>query len=121
MKVIVAGGRDIEDFMTVTKAIMQGLVYLNAYSLTKPIEIVSGMARGVDSLAIEFASAIGYSIKTFPADWDKYGKSAGPTRNKQMAEYSDALIAIWDGKSRGTKNMIVQMEKIGKPVYVHRI
>ena len=54
----------------------------------------------------------------FPADWDKHGRAAGPIRNKQMADYADVLIAVWDGKSRGTKNMIDEMNKLMKPVYI---
>lgn len=70
------------------------------------IEVVSGGASGADALGEMYAKERGYSIKRFDADWYKYGRSAGPRRNKQMAEYADALLAYWDGKSRGTKNMI---------------
>lgn len=56
-------------------------------------------------------------VKEFPADWDKFGKGAGPIRNKQMADYADALLLIWDGESRGSANMKSQMEKLGKPIY----
>lgn len=60
-------------------------------------------------------------VKRFPADWDRHGRAAGPIRNCQMAQYADALIAIWDGKSRGTKNMIDEMNKCGKPVLIRRV
>jgi len=53
----------------------------------------------------------------FPADWDTHGRAAGPIRNKQMAEYGDALLLIWDGESRGSANMKSNMKKLGKPVY----
>ena len=53
-------------------------------------------------------------IKFFPALWDQYGKSAGMIRNKQMAEYGDFLLAFWDGKSHGTKNMIKTMKEMNK-------
>jgi hypothetical protein len=59
--------------------------------------------------------------KRFPADWDRFGRSAGPKRNKQMAEYGDALIAVWDGESRGTKTMIEFARERGLQVYIHRI
>ena len=47
-----------------------------------------------------------HAVAYFPADWDKYGKAAGFIRNEQMAQNADALVVFWDGKSRGTKNMI---------------
>ena len=59
-----------------------------------------------------------YSKKYIYLDWNKHGKAAGPIRNRQMAEYADCLIAVWDGKSRGTKNMIDEMNKLMKPVFL---
>jgi hypothetical protein len=69
-------------------------------------EFVSGGARGADQLAEKYSSQIGIPIKVFPADWDKYGRSAGPRRNEQIVEYCDRLIAFWDGKSKGTQYSI---------------
>ncbi|WP_417886662.1 hypothetical protein [Zunongwangia sp.] len=54
----------------------------------------------------KYAQPKGYAIKQFPANWNKYGKSAGYRRNAEMAEYADALIAFWDGKSISTKHLI---------------
>ena len=59
-------------------------------------------------------------MRVFPADWDKYGKRAGYLRNVQMAEYADALLAFWDGESRGTKNMIDEALSRGLKVGVKR-
>jgi hypothetical protein len=56
----------------------------------------------------------------FPADWKTHGKAAGPIRNRQMAKNAEALIALWDGNSRGTKNMIETATKLGLKVYVKR-
>ncbi len=56
-------------------------------------------------------------LKEFPPDWEKHGKAAGPIRNKEMAEYADALLLIWDGKSRGSASMKKEMEKLEKPIY----
>lgn len=53
-----------------------------------------------------YAKERGYAVSEHPADWDRYGKSAGYIRNKEMAEEADALMAFWDGKSRGTMHMI---------------
>ena len=83
-------------------------------------EVVSGTAIGVDQLGEQWAKEHGVPVARFPANWDSFGKGAGYIRNKQMADYADALIAIWDGKSRGTEHMIKTMEALGKPVYVYK-
>lgn len=69
-------------------------------------EVVSGTALGIDQAAIEWAHGVGIPVRKFPANWNKHGKRAGYLRNEEMADYADALIAIWDGESRGTKHMI---------------
>jgi hypothetical protein len=101
MKVIIAGGRTFNDY---------DLLYQNCDKVLRikknEIEIVSGTANGADKLGERYASEKGYPIKEFPANWDKYGKSAGYKRNEEMAKYADGLIAFWDGKSKGTKHMI---------------
>jgi len=66
----------------------------------------------------KYANERGYPIKQFPADWNKYGKSAGYKRNEEMAKYADALIAFWDGKSKGTKHMIDLAKRYGLKVKV---
>jgi hypothetical protein len=98
MKVIVAGSRNITKYAIVEKAIQD-----SGFDVT---EIVSGGARGVDTMGETWAVKRGIKIQRFPAEWEKYGVSAGPIRNSKMAEYGEALIAIWDGVSKGTKNMI---------------
>lgn len=71
----------------------------------------------MDSCAKKLAEEMLGHSRTFKADWNTYGKTAGPKRNAQMAEYGDALLVIWDGKSRGSANMKSEMLKLGKPVY----
>lgn len=100
MKVIIAGGRDFNHLQALCDNCDKIL------SNQTNIEVVSGTAKGADTLGEVYADLRGYDVTKFPADWDKYGKGAGYIRNKEMAEYADALIAFWDGKSRGTKNMI---------------
>lgn len=65
-----------------------------------------------------WAKRKGIPVKRFPADWNQYGRRAGPLRNREMARYADALIAIWDGKSRGTRSMIDEALREGLEVYV---
>ena len=61
---------------------------------------------GKTTFSKKYAQEKGYEIHRFPADWDSFGKSAGYIRNEQMAQNADALVAFWDGQSRGTKHMI---------------
>jgi hypothetical protein len=82
-------------------------------------EVVSGTARGIDSIGESWARDNKIPLKQFPADWDTYGRSAGYIRNAEMADYADALIAIWDGKSRGTKHMIDIATKKGLEVFIY--
>lgn len=100
MKIIIAGCREFNDYNLLCKYCDKAL------SLQNKIEIVSGTANGADKLGEQYANEKGYNIKKFPADWNKYGKSAGYKRNEEMAKYADALIAFWDTKSKGTKHMI---------------
>jgi|SRR5581483_407285 len=111
MKVIIAGSRDIEDWAVVADAIRK-----SGFEFT---EVVSGGARGVDHVGEALARLHHMPVKVFPADWKKFGRAAGPYRNTEMAKYADALVAVWDGKSPGTRHMINQMKSLNKPVYVH--
>ena len=98
MKVIIAGSRTIQDFNVVKKAIEESKFEIK--------EVISGGARGVDTLAIRWAKENKIPYKVFPADWEKYGRSAGAIRNRQMAKRADAVIAIWNRLSKGTGDMI---------------
>ncbi len=101
-KVIVAGCRDFSDYEGLEKY----LDYVFKDIDKSELEIVCGCARGADKLGSKYAENRGIKVSMFPADWDNYGKSAGYRRNAEMANYSDALVAFWDGKSKGTKHMI---------------
>ncbi len=69
------------------------------------------VARGADRLGERYAKERGYPVRLFPADWEKFGKSAGYRRNAEMAKYADGLIAFWDGRSAGTGHMIYLAKK----------
>ena len=114
MKIIIAGGRNLTDYEIVKSAVREAA----ASKKWNICEIVSGHASGVDLLGEKYASETGIATRTFPADWKRFGRGAGPVRNRQMADYADGLIAIWDGKSKGTKNMIETMKINGKPCHV---
>lgn len=115
-KLIIAGGRNFNDY-EVFKAVLDQ--YIKDYKDTYEIEIVSGMARGADLLAYQYAKQNNLVCHEFPANWNKYSKAAGFIRNKQMSGFADALLAFWDGHSKGTANMISLMTKLHKPVEVH--
>ncbi len=74
------------------------------------------MARGPDLLGVRLANELEIPIKEFPANWDKFPKTAGMIRNGEMSEYGNALLAMWDGQSSGTLNMVSNMERKGKRV-----
>lgn len=107
MRVIIAGSRSITNIEHVVRA-----VHKSGFNIT---EVVEGGARGVDTLAFDYAHANNIPVKVFPANWNKYGRSAGMMRNAEMADYAEALIAIWDGKSRGTRHMIDVADKRQMP------
>jgi hypothetical protein len=115
-KVIVAGGRDFNDYALAEKVLHQAVDRLqaNGYEMV----IVSGMARGADRIGREYGHHFHVQVDEFPADWDTHGKRAGYLRNEQMANHADGLIAFWDGKSRGTMHMIETMKKLGKPIRI---
>lgn len=128
MRTVIAGCRWIENYDIVCQAIEE-----SGFDVT---EVVSGAANGVDTLGENWANAHDIPIKCFPADWKnikapraiirqnkwgKYNARAGIDRNEQMAEYGDALIAIWDGKSRGTASMIDLARKYKLQVHVFMV
>lgn len=115
-KVIIAGSRSFNDYEKLKS-------FCDSVLINKTeIEIVSGCCiRGADKLGELYAKERNFCLSLFPADWDKYGKSAGVIRNKDMADYADALIVFWDGVSKGTKNMIKMAEKKNLSIKVCRI
>src|SRR5574343_54714 len=113
MKTIIAGGREITDYTAVHQAVL--------FSNFEITEVVSGKAAGVDTLGEQWAIAHNIPIKEFPANWAQYHKAAGAIRNRQMGDYAEALIAVWNGKFRGTKHLIEYATKKGLKVYVHLV
>jgi hypothetical protein len=112
MKTIIAGSRDID----IPLAALNDAVIMSGFDIT---EVVSGTARGIDRTGELWAEWKGVPVARFPANWEKNGKAAGYLRNDAMARYADALVAVWDGKSKGTKHMIDLARKREIEVYVH--
>ena len=113
MKVIIAGSREL----WLSEDEMAQAVADSGYQIT---EVVSGNARGIDRCGETWGYENDIPVKLFPANWDRYGKAAGVMRNQEMADYANALLAIWNGKSAGTRDMIARMRRLGKPVFIVR-
>ena len=105
MKLIIAGSRHLTvGESTIRRAVALFRTENHKWTIT---EIVSGgCPTGADAYGEHWAEMMEVPIKRFPADWAKYGKSAGPRRNQEMADYADGLLLIWDGESRGSRNIL---------------
>ena len=114
-KVVIAGSRGFSNYKLLKETCDK---YLREKKKTHNIVIISGHARGADSLGEKYASDEDLDLEIYPADWKKYGKSAGFMRNEQMADIADAVIAFWNGESHGTKHMIDTAEEKGLNVKV---
>ena len=115
-KVIVAGCRDFAGY----ELLKEKCDFYLQNKEKEDIIIVSGHASGADALGERYAQERGFQLETYPADWQAHGRAAGPIRNAEMAEVADALIAFWDGQSRGTANMISLAKSKGLSVAVVR-
>lgn len=114
-RVIIAGTRSFNDYEQLRDSCNS---LLSEKQRTHTVVIISGTARGADQMGERYAKERGFQLRRFPADWEQYGKSAGHIRNAKMADNADALIAFWDGESRGTKNMINNARRKGLAVRV---
>lgn len=110
MKTIIAGCRHILDYDLVLEAVANSNFIIT--------QIISGGAKGVDSIGEQIAKDLGIPYIVVPAQWELFGRRAGPLRNREMALIADALIAVWDGVSPGTKNMINQAKHLGLRTYI---
>ena len=114
-RVIIAGTRSFNDYELLRDSCNN---LLSEKQRTHTVVVISGTARGADQMGERYARERGFQLRRFPADWEQYGKSAGHIRNAKMAGNADALIAFWDGESKGTKNMIDNARRKGLAVRV---
>lgn len=116
-KVIIAGSRQLTDVRLVAEAVRRSGFQIS--------EVVSGAARGIDTAGEAWAAANGIPVRRFPADWARHGRAAGPRRNTTMVGYvrphGGALIAVWNGESRGTQHIITHARQQGIAVFVMRV
>ena len=113
MRVVVCGSRSWRDWSAMEAALRR---------LPRGSQVVHGDARGADRMAGSVAERLGHYVARMPAEWERYGKSAGMRRNEQMLTCvkPDLVIAFWDGSSRGTRNMIERARRAGVRVRVYR-
>lgn len=120
IKIIVAGGRDFDNYKLLEEEICLYLLHFPVFfDGNDQVEFVLGGAKGADSLGERFADEYGFKKKMFIPDWS-IGKKAGILRNHEMGNYANHLIAFWDGVSRGTKDMIDYATKKGLAIKVVR-
>ena len=113
--IIVAGDRNFTDYNYFKQCLN------TLFNTERPRTIISGCAKGVDTLAIRYANEYNLPLMKFPADWDTHGKAAGPIRNKQMAQNATHLVAFLAPNSKGTRNMINQAKEHNLAIKIYNI
>ncbi len=101
-RIIIAGTRSFADYDRLFYSTEEAI---KDWGIKRPV-IVSGGAKGADSLGERFAIEAGYDLVRFPAQWNRLGRRAGPERNLDMAWYSTHALVFWDGASPGSKHML---------------
>lgn len=111
MKCVIAGSRSISNYAIIEQAVKESNFNIST--------VISGTAIGVDTLGEQYARNYNLSVIRMPAKWNIYGKKAGHIRNAEMAKECDCAIIIWDGVSRGAKNMVLNMQRVRKPYFLY--
>ncbi len=117
-RVVVAGCRNYNNYAEAKLFIDHCLSRIRKEN---EIIIISGGCSGADMLGERYAKENGFKIERYTAQWEKFGKSAGPKRNEQMAKIADFVICFWDKESRGTKSMLECAKRYGKPIKIKLI
>ena len=108
MRTIIAGDRNFTDYQKLHAELQE--IQRSGWKIT---EVISGCARGADTLGEAYAKEYQIPVDRYPANWERYGRAAGPIRNKAMGEGADALVAFLAEGSHGTANMIKQAQELG--------
>lgn len=114
MNIAIVGGRDFSDYTLLKESLS---AYISIYS-GMPDNIVSGGAKGADTLAAQFATEMDIPLLVFKPDYQKYGRGATLVRNSQIIENADVVFAFWDGQSKGTKDSITKAKKLQKELHI---
>ncbi len=117
LHVVIGGYRNFNDYETLKVFVDASIAQLNETEIT----ILSGHCKGVDLMAEQYAMERNYGLEIFPAEWKKYGRAAGPIRNKQMVEKANVVIAFVCERAKGTKNLISHAKELGKRLFVKNI
>jgi len=122
VNVIIAGSRDFTDekFLRDKASAWAGF-NTDAPMPASDITVICGGAKGPDKMGAEWAEFHGINVRHMPADWNAHGRAAGPIRNAAMADIGDVLIAFYDGKSKGTANMIGAALRKGLELHIYQI
>lgn len=119
MNICIAGGRDFTDYKFMELSILKYITeHYNIKFFKEECVVISGTARGADTLGERFGIRYCKSIKRYPAQWDKFGKSAGYRRNIEMAKESDIVFIFWDEVSKGTQHMITICKQLNKELVI---
>ena len=116
-RIVIAGCRDYNNYNEAKEYIT---FYIKEIRKHHTLIFISGGCKGADMLGERYAKENGFKIERYLAQWEKFGKAAGPLRNKTMAEKCDYAICFWNGKSKGTKSMIEYIKQLGKPLRVKK-
>lgn len=109
MKLAIVGSRSFQDYALLIHSVTS-FHPINMLTL-----IVSGGAEGADSLAQRFAKEHGLPILIHYPNWEKWGKTAGFSRNESIVKDADKILVFWDGQSRGTQDTISRAQRLKKP------
>lgn len=116
MKLAIVGSRDFNDYEKM-KSILWDLFHIRQSTVPKDI-IISGGARGADTLAKKYAEEEKQEYIEFLPDWNTLGKAAGFIRNQQIVNACDIVLAFWDGKSKGTEDTLNKAALAKKPTFI---
>ena len=124
IRIIIAGGRKFNDYDKLKECMEKWKKKNLKIKEDDKVTVVCGCADGADTLGKKYAEEVGWNVELFPANWNILGKSAGILRNKEMAKYAEGgdigyLVAFWNGKSRGTHNMIDTALQHSLPVTIY--
>ena len=118
MKLAIIGSRDFDNYELVARTIGTHFYYMLNCVEMNDNEIISGGAKGADTLGKTYAKNCGLKYTEFPALWSKHGRAAGFIRNRQIIDACDIVLAFWDGKSRGTEHSINLAKQAKKPTFI---
>ena len=116
-RIVIAGSRNFNDYEHLSKVIDDHLKKHNV----DDVIFITGGCRGADMLGERYAKEHGFVCQRYSAQWSRYGKAAGPMRNREMAKDCDTVICFWDQKSKGTRSMIEYAKQYGKLLHVEHI